>query len=76
MLLGIRPRGTLSDYMDGMQVVAEDTKASTKRWNVNCIAQPDPTQGGHEFLDVGTPPMSSAPTSAVLTKRRVRGGAD
>ena len=52
------------------QIVAEDTEASTKRGNVNRIDQPDPTQGGHEILEVGSPPRSSATISAVLTKRQ------
>src|SRR6267142_778887 len=36
--------------------------------NVNRIAQPDLNQGGHEILEMGSPPRSSATTSAVLTK--------
>jgi RNA polymerase sigma-70 factor, ECF subfamily len=40
---------------------------------VSRIDQLDPTQGGHEILDVGAPPRFSASTSAVLTKRQ--GGA-
>jgi len=37
---------------------------------VNCIDQLDPTQGGHEILEVVAPPGSSATTSVVLTKRQ------
>ncbi len=66
------PRGTQSDYMHGTaeQIVAEDTNASTRRGNVNRIAQLDPTQGAHEMLEVGAPSRSSATTSAVLAKRQ------
>jgi RNA polymerase sigma-70 factor, ECF subfamily len=35
---------------------------------VNRIAQLDPAHGGHETLEAGAPPRSSATTSAVLTK--------
>ncbi len=37
---------------------------------MNCIDQLDPTQGGHEILEVVAPPGSSATTSVVLTKRQ------
>ena len=37
---------------------------------MNRIDQLDPTQGGHEILEVGDPPGSSATTSVVLTKRK------
>ena len=37
---------------------------------MNCIDQLDPTQGGHEILEVGAPPGSSDTTSVVLTKRQ------
>jgi len=37
---------------------------------MNCIEPLNPTQGGHEILEVGAPPGSSATTSVVLTKRQ------
>jgi len=37
---------------------------------MNRIDQLDPTQGGHEILEVGALPMSLATTSVVLTKRQ------
>src|SRR5271163_334960 len=54
--------------MDGAQILAKDTKASNEEGNVSRIANLDPTPG-HEILEEGDAPRSSASASAVLTKR-------
>jgi RNA polymerase sigma-70 factor, ECF subfamily len=53
--------------MHRAQILAKDTKASTKRGNVSRIAKLNPTKG-HEILEVGDPPGFPATTSAVLDK--------
>jgi RNA polymerase sigma-70 factor, ECF subfamily len=56
--------------MYGAQSCGRRQEASTKRWNVSCIDQLDLTQRGHEILEVGASPRSSATTNAVLIKRQ------